>query len=458
MSMGIKRSLAGRWTLRLAAYAGLAALLFSCSGNKYEGRIIAVELAGQPGSLEGARLVMLDPARPETGPVPLVTDFSATASPSLSHEGRYLYFQGKQQEGDPWQINVMDLQKGTVTRVSDLPENCTHPASLPDGSVVFSRESQISGTSVQNLWKCMMDGCCLSQLTHTPAINTLPSVLWEGRIMYSSAQALPETGDPQLMIMRPDGTKSELYSPGCCGLLPQSAGSEADGYIYYIVSGGQLGRVLHRRPLHTFENLSGNLGGSFASVSADAESGLLVSHLPDGESTYGIYRLDPSSEEKTPEVIYSGEKNLVDAMVVAVADPRPRILPSPVDPSKPTAILMTQNINHSSLAVNEGITGDSLADRVRFTSLDGELGIVEAKDDGSYYVKLDADMPFRTETLNSQGEVVRGPSEWIYLRPNERRAFTGFYADPELAPRNYQPHAVKEDPVDLSSLAMDSGH
>jgi len=458
MSKRLKRSGVGRWTIRRAIFAGLAILLFSCSGNKYEGKIIAVELAGEPGSLHGAGMVLLDPARPETVPKPLVEDFSAAASPSLSHEGRYLYFQGKQNEKDPWQIYVMDLKKGAVTRVSDLPENCTHPASLPDGSVVFSRESQINGTSVQNLWRCMMDGCCLRQLTHTPAINTLPSILWEGRILYSSTQALPQSGDPQLMIMRPDGTKSELYSPGCCGLLPQSAGSEADGYIYYVVSGGQLARVLHRRPLHTFENLSENLDGSFASVSADTESGLLVSYLPDGENFFGIYHFDPTSEKGIPEVIYSGERNLVDALAVAVTDPRPRILPSPVDPAKPTAILMTQNINHSSMAVNEGITGDSLADRVRFTGLDGELGIVEAKDDGSYYVKLDADMPFRTETLNSQGEVVRGPSEWIYLRPNERRAFTGFYADPELAPRNYQPHAVKEDPVDLTSLAMDSDH
>jgi len=379
----MKRKGAGKGILRLAAFAGLAALLFSCSGNKYEGKIIAVQLAGEPGSPEGAGLVLIDPSRPEAGPRALVPDFSASASPSLSHEGRYLYFQGKQQEGDPWQIYVLDLKKKSVARVSDLPENCTHPASLPDGSVVFSRESQINGTSVQNLWKCMMDGCCLSQLTHTPAINTLPSVLWEGRILYSSTQSLPESGDPQLMIMRPDGTKSELYSPGGCGLLPQSAGSEADGYIYYIVSEGQLARVLHRRPLHTFENLSGNQGGSFASVSADAESGLLVSYLPDGESTYGIYHLDPLSEEGRPEVIYRGERNLVDALAVAVMDPRPRILPSPVDPAKPTAILMTQNINHSSMAVHDGINGDSLADRVRFTGLDGELGIVEAKDDGS---------------------------------------------------------------------------
>jgi hypothetical protein len=454
----MKRCEEGRWTIRLAAITGLAALLFSCSGNKYEGKIIAVELAGEPGMLEGARLVVLDPERPDTGPAALLQDFSAASSPSLSHEGRYLYFQGKQQEGDLWQIYVMDLQKEALTRVSDLPENCTHPASLPDGSVVFSRESKLNGTTVQNLWKCMMDGCCLNQLTHTPAINTFPSVLWEGRILYSSTQILPESGDPQMMIMRPDGTKSELYSPGGYGLLPQSEGSEADEYIYFIVSEGQLGRVLHRRPLHTFENLSENQGGSFASVSADAENGLLVSHLPAGESTYGLYHLDPSSEEGTPEAIYCGERNLVDALLVAATDPRPRILPSPVDPSKPTAILMTQNINHSSLAFNEGITGDSLADRVRFSGLNGELGIVEVKDDGSYYVKLDADMPFRMETLNSQGEVVRGPSEWIYLRPNERRAFTGFYADPELAPRNYQPHAVKEDPVDLTSNGMDSDH
>jgi hypothetical protein len=458
MSKRMKISEAGSRTIRLAALAALAALLFSCNGNKYEGKIVAVELAGEPGSLEGARLVLLDPARPESGPKAMLTDFFAAASPSLSHEGRYLYLQGKQQEGDPWQIYVLDLHKEAVARVSDLPENCTHPASLPDGSVVFSRESKINGTSVQNLWKCMMDGCCLTQLTHTPAINTFPSVLWEGRILYSSTQALPESGDPQLMIMRPDGTKSEVYNPGCCGLLPQSGGSETDGYIYFIVSEDQLGRVLHRRPLHTFENLSENLVGSFASVSPHAESGLLVSYLPAGESTYGIYHLDPSLEEGTPAAIFSGERNLVAPLAIAVTEPRPRILPSPVDPAKPTAILMTQNINHSSLTVNEGITGDSLADRVRFTGLDGELGIVEVKDDGSYYVKLDADMPFRTETLNSQGEVVRGPSEWIYLRPNERRAFTGFYADPELAPRNYQPHAVKEDPVDLTSLAMDSGH
>lgn len=446
--MRMKRS--NRWQkgIRLAVIAGLIPLMLSC-GNSYKGKIIAVELNGDPGDLEGARLVLLDPARTDGEARMLVKDFASAAAPSLSHEGRYLYFQGKENQGDPWQIYVMDLQKGTLARVTDLPENCTQPASLPDGSVVFSRQSEVAGKEVHDLWKCGMDGCCLMQLTHNPAENTDPSVLLEGRILYSSKQVYPEEKEEQLMIMRPDGTKSELYSPGSGGHIPLSGGSESpDGHIYYISTEGQLSRVLHRRPLHSFEHLSRDLGGSFASVAADADSTCLVSYLPADGSNYGIYRVDPR-DQASPELVFAGKKNLVDPLALRVLDPRPRILPSPVDPNQATAILMSQNINHSMLPVHEGITGDSLADRIRISTLEGELALVEAKEDGSFYLKLDADTPFRFETLNSQGEVLRGPSDWIYLRPNERRACTGCHADPELAPRNYQPHAIKEDPVVL---------
>lgn len=260
------------------------------------------------------------------------------------------------------------------------------------------------------------------------------------------------------MIMRPDGTKSELYTPGCCGLLPVSRGVESpDGHIYFISTDGQLSRVLHRRPLHTFENLSKDLGGNFASVTTASDSTCLVSYLPANEDRYGLYRFDPRKPE-TPELLFHGEKNLADPLIISVMDPRPRILPSPVDPSKPTGILMVQDINHSMLPIHEGVVGDSLADRIRISTLDGELAVVEAKEDGSVYVKLDADTPFNIETLNNQGETLRGPSDWIYLRPNERRACTGCHVDPELAPRNYQPHAVKEDPVVLVTQKKEVSH
>ncbi|MEN8201026.1 MAG: hypothetical protein ABFS28_00425 [Bacteroidota bacterium] len=434
----------------LAVYTGIASVLcLSCSSNSYEGKIVAVELAGE--DPESAQLVLLDPEKPEKEGTLILKDFNSASAPNLSHEGRYLYFQGKEEGGDPWQIWMLDLKKKDLTRITDLPENCTDPASLPDGTVIFSRESQIQGTEVNDLWKIHRDGCCLTRLTFNPAKNLYASVLKEGRVLYSSTQVYPETQEADLMVMRPDGSKSEIYSGGNFDLHPSSGGSESrDGYIYFISGQGQLSRVLHRRPLHTFENLSKAIPGNFAAVKPLNDGSCLVSYRPSDNESFGLYRFDPGSDQ-VPTPLFQTENRLSDPVAIAAMEMRPRILPSPVDPGNPTALLMSQDINHSMLQVRQGLMGDTLADRIRISTLEGELAVVECKEDGSFYLKVDADQPLRFETLNSQGEIVRGPSDWIYLRPNERRACTGCHADPELAPRNIQPLAVKEDPVLLSA-------
>lgn len=448
----MKRSSKWLRVLRIAIYAGIASVIsLSCSNNSYEGKIVAVELAGEGLSNEGAKLVVMDPENPEKGSSHLLDDFESASAPNLSHEGRYLFFQGKKVKGEPWQIWMFDLQKKVVTQLTDLPENCTEPASLPDGNVVFSRESEIKGRQVYDLWKIHRDGCCLSRITFTPANNLHASVLLEGRVLYSSSQQYPEAKEAVLMVMRPDGTKSEVYSHGCCDMHPISEGSEAkDGYIYFISGQGKLSRVLHKRPLHTFENLSEGIQGYFTSVSPEEDGSLLVSYRPSENETFGLYHFEPGSG-KAPTPVFETSGQLTDPVTIAAMEVRPRILPSPIDPAKPTALLMSQDINHSILQVKQGLSGDSLADRIRISTLEGELAIVEAQADGSFYLKMDSDIPVRIETLNSQGETVRGPSDWIYLRPNERRACTGCHADPELAPRNIQPQAVKEDPVILTA-------
>lgn len=433
----------------LAVCAGIVSALCLSCGSTYEGKIVAVEWSDE--HPEKTQLVLLDPKKPEKEASLLLKDFESASAPDLSHEGRYLYFQAKEKRGDPWQIWMLDLKKKDLSLITDLPENCTDPASLPDGSVVFSRESQIKGIPVQNLWKIHRDGCCLMKLTHNPARNLYSSVLKEGRLLYSSTQVYPEAREAKLMIMRPDGTKSELYSAGCCNDHPGSGGSESsDGYIYFISGQGQLARVQHRRPLHTFETLSEDLPGSFASVSPADDGSCLVSYQPAKGEVFGLYRFDPGTDS-APAPLFKSKNHLTDPVTIAAMEPRPRILPSPVDPALATALLMSQDINHSMLPAREGLNGDTLADRIRISNLEGELAVVKAKADGSFYVKLDADQALRFETLNSQGEVVRGPSDWIYLRPNERRACTGCHADPELAPRNIQPMAVKEDPVILAA-------
>jgi hypothetical protein len=135
---------------------------------------------------------------------------------------------------------------------------------------------------------------------------------------------------------------------------------------------------------------------------------------------------------------------------------RPRKLPSAVNMDNPTGQLMSQDINHSMLAAHTGLKGDTVAMSIRVTYLEGGNKVIETGQDGSFYLTLDAEKPFRIETLNNLGETVRGPSDWIYLRPNERRACTGCHADPELAPENIQPIAVKSDPVVFHATQKES--
>lgn len=448
----------GGWPnlVKLAVVVGISGVsAWSCNRNSFEGKIVAVELAGEAYVYDGARLIAIDPENTGNPARVLTGDFASACAPNVDHEGRTLIFQAKQSNTDPWQIWAMDLRSKKASRVTHLDESCTDPVSLPDGTVIFSRESAVEGLKVQDLWRCQKDGSGLARLTFDPSVNLHSTVLKEGRVLYTRSVQYPDPRLPAMMVMRPDGTKSEIYFNGCCEVYPASGGTESEeGYIYFIGSGGELARVLHKRPLHTFEDLSAGLSGQFSAVVPDG-SACLVSYRPSQDVVFGLYRFHPESRE-TPSLLYQGVKHLTDPVLIAAMSERPRILPSNVNPDNPTGLLMSQDINHSQEPVHAGITGDTVADRIRVSTLDRELGIVEAKADGSFYLKLDSDIPIRIETLNSQGETVRGPSDWFYLRPNERRGCVGCHADPELAPENIQPYAVKEDPVVLASKEMDA--
>jgi hypothetical protein len=446
----IRRS---RWfnLFRWVIYAGISSTLcLSCNSNSFENMVVAVEvLDSSHGSYEGAKLIAIDIQNPEKAPKVLSAEFESAATPAITYDGRYLYFQGKKEGDQVWQIWVTDLQKKRTSRVTDLQENCIQPAPLPDGTVVFSREGLVKGKLVYDLFRCQMDGTALTRITYNPALNIHASVLQEGRVLYSSSEQYPDPRIPSLMVMRPDGTKSEIYVRGTDVSFPVSGGAEStEGYIYFVDDGGQLCRVLHKRPLHTLECLTDALPGWFSTVYPTESSNILVSYKASEKEPYALYSFDASTRE-APLLLYQTEANIIDPLLVRAMENRPLKLPSAVNPGNPTGLLMSQDINHSMLRANNGITGDTMADRIRVSTLEGELAVVEVKADGSFYLQLDADIPFRIEAMNSQGETVRGPSDWIYLRDNERRACVGCHADPELAPENRQPLAVKEDPVVL---------
>ncbi len=77
------------------------------------------------------------------------------------------------------------------------------------------------------------------------------------------------------------------------------------------------------------------------------------------------------------------------------------------------------------------------------------MGIVSVEEDGSFYLKIIADTPFRLQTLDDSNSVVQGPSGWIWVRPFERRGCVGCHEDPELTPENLVPLSVKKAPISI---------
>jgi hypothetical protein len=85
--------------------------------------------------------------------------------------------------------------------------------------------------------------------------------------------------------------------------------------------------------------------------------------------------------------------------------------------------------------------------KVQVFGISDLIGQADVEEDGSFYLELPSDRPIRFQTLDENGEVLRGPSSWMWLRPNERRACAGCHQDREITPENIVPVAVKKGPL-----------
>ena len=99
------------------------------------------------------------------------------------------------------------------------------------------------------------------------------------------------------------------------------------------------------------------------------------------------------------------------------------------------------NADQSDIEVEAGETS-----KIQVLGFNSVLGEVEVDEDGSFYLELKADEPVRFQTLSATGEVLRGPSSWMWVRPNERRGCVGCHENREIAPENIVPKAIEKAP------------
>jgi hypothetical protein len=451
-------------TLFLMAIGTSCVFLSSCSEKNKEGMIIITRSTVKSNSLtfdksdswrylSHSQIVELDPSKPETSQKVLTANFYSAHSPQISYDGKYMLFAAQQKQTDTWQIWEMDLNDLKSRQVTSSKENCNDPAYLPLGRLLFSKYSESDTLKAgHSLYICNIDGSNIKRITFNPHTYLASNILNDGRVLTIGRQQFPGQGVPMYMVLRPDGTKSELFYKGDEGSNLFSPGLETNnGRIVFIEEDknkpgeGNLISISYNRPLHSRVNLSKDLKGDFRFVFPQRTGRFLVSYRKSESDRYALCEFDPEKKE-LGKTIYSNKDYDVLEMVVTGKHERPKKLPSEVDMGVKTGLLMCQDIN-----VLDKQPGSSFSkySRIKIVGIDSTLGYVDVAEDGSFYLKVMADKPFQIQRIDKDGHVTGSPCGWIWLRPNERRGCVGCHEDPEIVPGNRVPLAVKKSPVTI---------
>jgi hypothetical protein len=448
----------------------LAGFFLINSGKEaMEGMLIFTQVS-EEGLGGESRIVALNPDNPQ-GDVKVLTEgFYSARSPEVSYDGKNLLFSGKVEESDPWQIWNMKLRGLKTRKVSRELEGCRDPAYLPNGEVVFSANVsapyyQSKDKETHALFTCGLDGSNTRRITFHPPSDLAPTILSDGRLLFVSQSTNSSNPVSRLMSGRLDGTEVELFHHAGSNHRLTGRGRETpSGEVIFIETEtgnqlkGSLVSVSMKRPLHSRSDLSSHIEGSFQSASPALDGKFIVSYRPPGALRHGLYTFDPKEKRLGKKIREDSNFDLLDP-VFAHPRRKPRSMVSRVDTNKPSGWLYCQNARLTDTHTTQTKPSAGTAVAVEVMGTNGVLGRVDLEEDGSFHIELPGDTPLRFRTIDAEGMEVIGPSDWIWVRPNERRGCVGCHEDRELSPVNRVPMAVTKPPVPLphSSEPITSG-
>lgn len=302
-----------------------------------------------------------------------------------------------------------------------------------------------------SLYACWLDGSGVQQITHNSNIDLDPTVLPNGRIVYSSMQAV---GDKlpnwKLMAVNIDGADAMLYygRESAFLLLLQPAASP-DGRLYFVESGA-LAYVEQGRPHHSYQKLA---SGWFQWPCPLDERSLLVSTRAGDGDVFSLVRLSAETGAVQETMYRDRDFHCVDAQVLA---PHERVdgRSSVVNMEKTSGVLYCLNVYESQHGqVRAMAPNGAKIVRVFEGRYGGKvLGDAPIEDDGSFHLVVPADTPLHLQLLDDSGEAIRTQCGVMWVRPGERRGCIGCHEDPELAPPNRLAQAVIQPAYDLTRM------
>ncbi len=449
-------------------------------------------------SLAGGNLYKLSPIAPDGVVTPLTDFVGASIfDPAVSFDGKKILFSMRPPTGgnqNIWEINAdgSGLRQVTSGGGADFD-----PLYLPDGSIMFT-SSRHGGMDEYNhapaevLYTCNYDGSAIKRVSFNMSDDFDPVLLPDGTVMYTRWEHFGTFNRFPLFFTRPDGTGAfHKYGPHNRNFF--HAQVMPDGRVIAIEStmvnedAGPLavlkleagpadpvrtGTADHWDVLTTQVNNDGApwAYGVFKYPMPLGDNAFVASYtLPAAEESdvdYGLYtfslRQAGSGTPADPATIslhnmtflYNDPNtNEYDAQLLAPHDPPP-VLPSTVDESLDYGILMANDVFNRSTADGQevpvlGVDAiDEVAIIAGLPTMRGEqndysaneferralLGFVPVEADGSFKVKVPAEVPLTFATLDElrRGRVVK--RTWIYLqRGEEINNCTGCHQDREFS-------------------------
>jgi len=337
-----------------------------------------------------SRIVSVPSSGPKMNPAPLTRGFQDASSPALSYDGAWLLFPGRRGPGEPWALWEMHVDGSHRRRVTGGNGEPRDPSYLPDGKIVFSDRA-------------------------------------------SRPEPAASGGARSLFTCDRDGSRMRRITFG--------AGDDSRARVL------DDGRVL-------FERRGASRAGG------DPPAQMIVN--PDGT---GLARFDGGSIRPAMEEpawggadgagVLPGEN--VVSVLRAAPRPRPRPLTSVVNETNDSGRLLCLDVYQSRIArVAQLRPGAAETVRVYEAAAPGDaklLGQAPVEPDGSFYLEVPVDTPLRLELVGRAGRALASCSAGVWVRPNESRACIGCHDDPDLAPENRLPQAVRKPPVRLVAAA-----
>ncbi|MHC4446746.1 MAG: HzsA-related protein [Planctomycetota bacterium] len=433
-------------------------------------------------SVEGdpqvARLVRLLP----DGSLRILSeDFHSARDPDVSFDGSRILFSGKRRATSHWQIYEMASDGSGARQVVDVPMDCRHPIYQSTIYAITSDEPwhQISfvgsaDDQAPGLYSAKLDGTSVRRITHHPYGETDPFLMPDGRILFAGRQSNRlEPGDSDrvaLFATNLDGTDYAIFAGDEGARLKRMPCVTAHRLVVFVESeeptrdgSGHLGAVTLRRNLHSHRALTHVSDGLYHSPSPLPNGEILVSRRPrDGSGSHAVYRFDPDAG-RVALIHDDPQRHDIQARSLSPR-PEPDGRSSVVNPGDPTGVLYGLNVYTTDFERPDWLPPGSLKRLrvleglpLRKASVSGPpsllrtrmLGEIDVERDGSFNIRVPANIPIRLQLLDADGLALR-TCDWIWVRNRESRGCIGCHEDAELTPENRMVEAVTKPSVSLT--------